>query len=105
MDNNIKLIRDGKVAVLYSPGFGAGWYSWNQGVPELLFDKEIVEAVLAEDRELAERITKEKYPEVYTGGVDDLVVEWVPIGSEFEVEEYDGNETLHILGTRNYLVA
>ena len=24
-----KVIRDGKVAVLYSPGYGAGWsYSW-----------------------------------------------------------------------------
>jgi hypothetical protein len=25
-----KVIRDGKVAVLYSPGYGAGWYSWNR---------------------------------------------------------------------------
>jgi len=24
-----KYIRDGKVAVLYSPGFGAGWSTWN----------------------------------------------------------------------------
>ena len=23
-----KVIRDGKVAVLYSPGFGAGWSTW-----------------------------------------------------------------------------
>ena len=25
-----KVIRNGQVAVLYSPGFGAGWYSWNE---------------------------------------------------------------------------
>ena len=23
-----KVIRDGKVAVLYSPGYGAGWSTW-----------------------------------------------------------------------------
>ena len=26
-----KVIRDGKVAVLYSPGFGAGWSTWSRG--------------------------------------------------------------------------
>jgi hypothetical protein len=25
-----KVIRDGKVAVLISDGYGAGWYSWNK---------------------------------------------------------------------------
>ena len=24
-----KLERDGKVAILYSPGYGAGWSTWN----------------------------------------------------------------------------
>ena len=24
-----KCIRDGKVAILYSPGYGAGWSTWN----------------------------------------------------------------------------
>ncbi len=32
-----KLSQDGKVAVLYSPGFGAGWYTWNTDAPEILF--------------------------------------------------------------------
>ena len=27
--NMQKVIRDGKVAVLYSPGYGAGWYTWS----------------------------------------------------------------------------
>ena len=33
-----KLIRDGMVAVLYSPDYGSGWYTWNQDDPEILFD-------------------------------------------------------------------
>ena len=41
----IKLVRDGMVAVLYSPGFGAGWYTWNQECTELMFDPAIVKFV------------------------------------------------------------
>lgn len=40
-----KVIRDGKVAVVYSPGFGDGWYTWNMDCPELLFDPIIVQCV------------------------------------------------------------
>jgi hypothetical protein len=29
-----KAINDGMVAILYSPGFGAGWSSWNQPIAE-----------------------------------------------------------------------
>ena len=36
-----KVVRDGLVAVLVSPGFGAGWYSWH-GIHELLFDPVVV---------------------------------------------------------------
>jgi hypothetical protein len=36
-----KVIRDGKVGVLYSPGHGAGWYSWHD-VEELIYDPSIV---------------------------------------------------------------
>ncbi len=92
-----KLIRDGKVAVLISPGFGAGWSTWGSGLAEmLLFDREIVEAVLAEDRKLAAEIAKRKAGDeyLYTGGADDLEVEWLPVGTAFEVDEYDGSESL-----------
>ena len=30
-----KLIRDGKVAVLISPEYGAGWSTWNYDLPEI----------------------------------------------------------------------
>jgi hypothetical protein len=39
-----KVIKDGKVAVLYSPGFGAGWYSWHK-TEELLYHPKLVEMV------------------------------------------------------------
>ena len=47
-----KVIENGQVAVIYSPGFGAGWYTWNQSrFPELndgtalLFDPILVDLV------------------------------------------------------------
>lgn len=103
--NYEKYIRDGMVAVLYSPGFGAGWYTWNPDREGILFDREIVEAVLANNRTLAADIAARKYPGCYTGGADCLEVGWVPPGGAFEIEEYDGSETLHIIGERKYLIA
>lgn len=102
-----KLIRDGKVAVLYSPGFGAGWSTWILGENEekVLFDPDIAAAVLEEDYTRALHIAEERYPEEYLGGLEDLVVAWVPQGAQFEITEYDGSEGLHIIGTQHYWTA
>lgn len=89
-----KLIRDGKVAVLVSPGYGAGWSSWNpEYVKEMLFDAEIVEALLEDRYSDLEKLAEEKWPNAYIS-IDDLRVEWVPVGTEFRIEEYDGSERL-----------
>ena len=94
-----KLERDGKVAVLYSPGFGAGWSTWNTEprYRGLLFDREIVEFVLADDLDAAISLAEKKYPDVYLGGGGGLTVEWVPKGERFIVEEYDGAENVTII--------
>ena len=100
-----KLIKDDQVAVLVSPGFGAGWYSRNREHEGIAFDREIAEALLAGDREQAGKIAERKYPDAYLGGLSGLRVEWVGVGSAFEINEYDGSEDLHVIGKRNYLVA
>ena len=41
-----KYIRDGQVAVIYSPGYGAGWSTWNEHEELLSTDARIVERVL-----------------------------------------------------------
>lgn len=92
-----KVIRDGKVAVLISPGFGAGWPTWASGDTELLllFDRKFVEACEAgvEDIEpIARELTGDEY--VYCGGWRDVRIEWLPVGTQFTVEEYDGSESL-----------
>jgi hypothetical protein len=98
-----KYYRDGKVAVLYSPGYGVAWFSWNTEHHGLLFDKEIVEAVLANDHALARKIAENKY-NIYAGGATDLQIEWLKEGTAFEIREYDGDENIIVIG-EDYLVA
>jgi hypothetical protein len=98
-----KLIMDGKVAVLISGGFGAGWSTWCG--EEVLFDKDVALAVLGESDETPLEVAKRKFPDAYYGGVDGLRVEWVPKGQRFEINEYDGRESLHFLGPDDGYVA
>ena len=89
-----KYIVDGKAAVLYSPGYGAGWWTWNKDNDECLFDKDIAQMLIdgVSNKEI-EQAAKEKWPDGYWGGVRDLTVEWIPVGQRFMIEEYDGNES------------
>jgi hypothetical protein len=103
-----KVIVDGKVAVLVSGGFGAGWSTWqddDECNQSMAFEPKVVEMILAglHDKNRAERkVTKDKiaaymaetYPDLFAGGIDGLKVVWVPQGAKFHIEEYDGNETL-----------
>ena len=53
--------KDGKVAVLVSPGFGAGFSTWNS--PEMAVDFDLVEAFLKDDISRFEYVLNEKYNE------------------------------------------
>jgi hypothetical protein len=100
-----KIIRDGKVAVLYSPGYGAGWYTWNMQYPEILFDPSIVTFVEKEEWDKCNAYLELKYPDIYTGGSDDLQIKWIPEGTKFIINEYDGNESIQTLESTNWLTA
>lgn len=101
-----KIERDGMVAVLVSPGFGAGWSTWNSEHRETLcMDAEIVQAVLDKDIDKAVTIARQKCGDFYEGGAHDLTVKWVKKGAAFEIDECDGRESLHVIGGHDYLVA
>ena len=101
-----KVIRDGKVAVLYSPGYGAGWYSWHDR-KELLFDPQIVEMVENNAKADIPKYVVDKYGEEYvcTLGSEDLRIEWIPEGTHFEIDEYDGYESVRYLGDITFIIA
>ena len=100
-----KLVVNGKVAVLYSPGFGAGWYTWNYDTPEILFDPGIVSLIEEEKWDEMKTYVALKYPQIYDGAIDDIQVEWVPEGALFKVNEYDGAESLELKESDDWLVA
>ena len=96
-----RLVHDGWVAVLYSPSYGAGWSTWEED-PDvrmaMLFDPQIADLVqrLPDWQERAEAIARIKYPDAYLGGLKDLRVKWLPVGTQFRVTEYDGNENIEV---------
>ena len=106
-----KMVKDGKVAVLISPEYGAGWYTWNRnketgGGEQLLFSPELVAAVLAgaKPKELV-ALAKDLFPDAYEGGAGNLEVRWLPVGAKFDVDEYDGFESLRVVDEEQWLIA
>lgn len=88
-----KVVRDGKVAVLYSPGFGAGWSTWDSThAIDIMFDPVIVKYVEDGKMEELESYMAMRYPGVYLGGMDGLTIAWLKEGTLFRITEYDGSE-------------
>jgi hypothetical protein len=105
-----KVIRDGKVAVLVSVGYGAGWSTWFSGNRKevLLFHPKIVEMVeQGHKNEIKSTWIEQELglKDVYTGGVDGLEIEWVPVGTKFVIHEYDGHETLKTIDDFYWITA
>lgn len=95
----------GLVAVLISAGFGAGWSTWaHEGEREgLLFDSRLVDYVLSTGVEgLAEYAESLGYTS-YTGGAEDVRVEWLEPGTRFYVEDYDGSESIRTFDHLSYV--
>lgn len=102
-----KVIRNGRVGVLYSPGFGAGWYTWNLNHPQCVFDPDIIDLVENKaDYSKIEELAESKYGEdFYAGGAHKLRVAWLEEGTQFRIHEYDGSERIEELGRVDWLVA
>lgn len=114
-----KYIKDGKVAVIVSLGYGAGWGTWNWEYPDIVFDPVLVKMIL-EHQQLdkggqstqldnffnrVETYANEKYPGAYLGGAWGLDIEWVPEGEKFRIQEYDGAESIILASEEKWLVA
>ena len=102
-----KVVRDGLVAVLYSPDYGAGWSTWaGQDIREaVMFDPAMVELVEQEKLEDLEVYVTLKYPNMFTGGLRDLQILWMPEGTQFIVNEYDGNESIQTRDSTDWYTA
>ena len=99
-----KVIKDGKVGVLISPGYGAGFSTWGAPI-EAIFNPTLIELVEQQKVQEAIDFVEKTWEDVYSGGVQDLRVFWVPEGSEFIIEEYDGSESLMLKTDYNWIKA
>jgi hypothetical protein len=108
---------EGKIAVLYSPRYGAGWSTWNDDhhAEILMMHPVLVEPVHQFEQGL---ITKEQMKEkivfrlamlglddVYTNGAIDLTIFWLDPGQRFRIEEHDGNESVVLFEQMEWLTA
>jgi len=103
-----KVVRDGMVAVLYSPGYGGGW-STEDLPPETAFHPKLVELVEENRRD---EITGELCEALFghncwvnRGMCDSLEICWVPQGTDFYIENYDGFEKVVSSGDDNWHTA
>ena len=97
MNKKYRIKDDGtrEVAVLISHGYGAGWVSWIYN-DDVIFDETIVDFVLNNkiNSEEFDQYMEDEYPNAFTGGKGGLEVYWLAEGTEFQIEEYDGAESL-----------
>lgn len=105
---------NGAVAVLYSPGYGAGWTTWahvDSVRQQALFDPELVQWVLdgkpeGKFNDDPQEYFAQKYGGyIYTGGMYDLEIGWVAPGQKFRITEYDGFESLEFIDSIEWSVA
>ena len=91
--------------VLISPGFGAGWSTWND--KRMAVDKDLIE--LFEKgctlKEMMLLCDEKGYEDVYYGGFDGLAVVEVAEGVHFKVIEYDGAESIEVLEEEDWFYA
>ena len=101
-----KVVRNGMVGVIVTDGYGCGWSTWmyncNLSFRErYLFCPKIIEWI--------ETGKKDKFPieddNLPEEAKKNLMVEWVPEGSEFFITNYDGNETIHIYNDIHWILA
>lgn len=99
-----KVIRDGKVGVLVSPGFGGGFSTW--GAPEeAIFDPFLIDLIENEKYQEAVDYVEKTYEDACSGGVVDLVVKWIPEGFKFIINEYDGFESIQLMDETDWITA
>ena len=112
--------------ILYSPGFGAGWGTWND--LDVAYDERLIEWLVNNvdeselkdampyvsagdtidiselfDRDAFEDFVETLYPDSYYGGLCDLTIYFAPTGTNILIEEYDGSESISKIDDLPYI--
>ena len=92
----------GEIGVLVSYGFGAGWSTWNTPDKFYAMDRGLVQLrIKCAPIDKVEKYCNKKGFEPYMGGWEDVQIEWLPKGTRFAINEYDGSESLLLTESLN----
>jgi hypothetical protein len=82
------------VGIVHSEFHGCGWSTWHNLDPDMMFDPALVDLVLDGDKNKIEMYIKLRWPDTEHIIIPKLAVTFVPEGTRFRIEEYDGLETV-----------
>lgn len=102
-----KKIVDGKVGVVIHNDYGAGWYT-SHYEERLVFDPTLIDMIQeGRSKDEIEKYCIDNYdPNEYYGSCCyALEVVWIPEGSEFEIREYDGYESVVLRNSIKWMKA
>ncbi len=96
---NNKVVHDDKIAILISPDYGLGWSTLcriKESKEKMIFDTDIISILLSDSINLniLKILIQKKYPNIYVYDIEQLTVKWIPKGSIFIIDEYDGYESI-----------
>lgn len=99
-----KWIKDGQVAVLISPEHSSGWStSYDETAEAMLFDGELAQLIEVGKKDQATALARRKYPDEYIANMDNIVIRWLPVGTRFRVDQYDGAEFITLIEDLNFI--
>lgn len=108
-DLELSYDNNGNIEILVSPGYGAGWSTWDYdyGV-NLALDKRIIDfykkyGQKASKEQLEEFLKNIGYENVFYRGWDQVQIFTVPKNCKFKIKEYDGYEELISFASDNLL--
>lgn len=97
-----KCIRDGKVAVIYSPAYSGGFSTWNKIYEdEILHNEDLVTMIESKDYDSIKTYLKTISPHFFISPPEHLKIKWIDEGTEFRIYEYHGYETV-IINDKSY---
>lgn len=104
-----KYVKNGKVAVLYSPGFSCGWSTECEGSMkeelDMIFNPDLAKMVDESsglDWNKIQDMALELFPNAHFDG---LAVRWVEQGSKFIIHNDEGMEEVMELGDQKWITA
>lgn len=106
---------DNQTLVMYSPGYGSGWSTWNRKYTKyFLFDIRIIDYISKKKyiKEFSDEEVKIFIKELFNinyyddlpclGGFWQLEIKLIPKNTMFKIREYDGSESIEIFNEKTY---